>query len=58
LGPGCGPVGLCPSSLFFLFILFILFRFLISFIDFAKMLQINSNQFVKFSRIQLNILRQ
>jgi hypothetical protein len=45
-------------SPFFLFCFpFLLFSvFLISFVSFAKMLQINSNQFLKFSKNQCNDL--
>jgi hypothetical protein len=52
-----GPKGL-PGVLFlfsFLFFFFF-FCFLISFVSFAKMLQINSNQFQKFSKNQCNDL--
>jgi hypothetical protein len=37
---------------------FFLFLFSISFITFSFVLQIDSNQFLKFSKIHLNILRQ
>jgi hypothetical protein len=47
-----GPKGL-PRPLF---LFSFLFCFLISFVSFAKMLQIDSNQFVKFPRIQHNNL--
>jgi hypothetical protein len=39
---------------FFFFFLFILFCFTNSLITFANMLQINSNQFLIFSKIQIN----
>jgi hypothetical protein len=48
-----GPKGL-PRPLFYFSFSFLLFFFcfLISFIDFANLVQIDSNQFVKFPRIQ------
>jgi hypothetical protein len=42
----------------FNYFLFFLFLFFISFITFSFVLQIHSNQFLKFSKIHLNILRQ
>jgi hypothetical protein len=50
----------CPSALFYIFFFFPLFLFLFSnsFIFFSNLIQINSNQFVNFSKNQLNILRQ
>jgi hypothetical protein len=48
-----GPKGFPRGpSLFFCSLSFSLFCFLISFVDFAKLLQINSNHFQKFSKIQ------
>jgi hypothetical protein len=42
-----------PGPFLFLFLLFFFFfYFLIPFIDFAKLLQINSNHFQEFSKIQ------
>jgi hypothetical protein len=41
-----------PRVHFHVFISSLLFLFLISFISFARMLQINSNQFLKFYKIQ------
>jgi hypothetical protein len=48
----------CPGALFYLFTSFLLFFFcfLISFISFAFWLQFDSNQFLKFSKIQSNQL--
>jgi hypothetical protein len=46
-----------PFMFFFLF-LFLLFSFSISFITFAFYIQMTSNQFVKFSKIQRNKLGQ
>jgi hypothetical protein len=63
-GVGRGPK-LMPSQMvspvlfiffFFSFLLFF-FCFLYSFISFSNLIQINSNQIVNFSKIQLNILR-
>jgi hypothetical protein len=45
-------------SSFFCVLSFSLFCFSISFISFSNLVQIDSNQFVFFSKIQLNILRQ
>jgi hypothetical protein len=62
LGPGLAQVAEASSSPFFLFcfpfLLFSDFLFSISLITFAFVTQMTSNQFVKFSKIQLNILRQ
>jgi hypothetical protein len=57
---GCGPI-LVPGQMgspgpFSYFLFF--FCFLISFIVFAKLLQINSNHFQKFSKIQINNTKQ
>jgi hypothetical protein len=56
---GAGPKGF-PGILlyFFSFFLLFLFYFLISFITFANLVQIDSNQFVNFSKIQRNKLGQ
>jgi hypothetical protein len=52
----------CPGSsfmfLFLLFFSFSVFLFLVSFISFAKMLQFNSNQFLKFYKIHSKVLNQ
>jgi hypothetical protein len=52
-GSSSGPKGSPgPSFIFFFLFFFFFFCFLISFLDFAKKLQINSNHFQKFSKIQ------
>jgi hypothetical protein len=51
-------VSLGPFFMFFLLFFLFFFCFLISFITFANLVQIDSIQFVNFSKIQLNILRQ
>jgi hypothetical protein len=50
----------CPSALFIFFLSFLLFFFLfpISFITFANLVQIESNQFVNFSKIQIKTVIQ
>jgi hypothetical protein len=53
---GTGP-DLPPWPFFYIFPLF-LFLFLVYFISFSKLVQIDSNQFVNFSKTQHNILRQ
>jgi hypothetical protein len=45
-----------PGSFSYFLFFFFFFCFLISFVSFAKMLQIISNHFQKFSRIQCNDL--
>jgi hypothetical protein len=56
------PVGLkgFPGSIsiFISSFLFFFFCFLISFLEFAKLLQINSNHFQKFCKIQGKVLNQ
>jgi hypothetical protein len=47
-----------PFSCFFLLFFLFFFCFLISFISFSNLVQIDSNQFVKFPRIQHNNLEQ
>jgi hypothetical protein len=47
-----------PFSYFSLLCFFSFSIFLISFIDFAKMLQINSNRFQKFCKIHSKVLNQ
>jgi hypothetical protein len=54
LGPRVGPVGQFSFFLFWFFS----FCFLFCFISFSKLVQIDSNQYVNFSKNQLNILRQ
>jgi hypothetical protein len=54
---GAGHKGFPGALLFFSFFLFFLFLFSISFITFAFCLQFDSNQFLKFSNIQNNILK-
>jgi hypothetical protein len=57
--PGTAQVGLLAfSSYFFCAISFLIFCFLISFLDFAKLLQMNSNHFQKFCKIQDKVLNQ
>jgi hypothetical protein len=51
------PLPLGPFLFFSLFSSF-LFLFPISFITFANLVQIESNQFVNFSKIQINTVRQ
>jgi hypothetical protein len=55
--PGTAQVGLLASS-FFCAVSFLIFCFLISFITFAFVTQMTSNQFVKFSKIPSNIPEQ
>jgi hypothetical protein len=59
LASGVGLKGF-PGVLFHIFLSFVLFffYFLISFTDFAKMLQINSNHFQKFCKIHSKVLNQ
>jgi hypothetical protein len=54
-----GPKGFRePFYIFFFFSPLFLFLFSISFISFSNLVQIDSNQFVSFSKIQLNTVRQ
>jgi hypothetical protein len=55
---GSSRVGPVRLSLFFCSVILSIFCFLISFIDFAKLLQINSNHFQKFCKIQGKVLNQ
>jgi hypothetical protein len=52
--------GLTPQAFFhiFLFLFLFFFSFLIYFILFANLIQINSNHFLNFSKIQHNVLKQ
>jgi hypothetical protein len=54
-GPKCSPRG---PSLFFLFSSLFFFCFLISFVTFANMLEINSNHFHKFCKIHSKVSNQ
>jgi hypothetical protein len=47
-----------PFSIYFSSFPLFLFLFSISFISFSNLVQIDSNQFVNFSKIQVNSLRQ